>query len=249
MKRTLAIAVLSATAFTGAAETFLGVTSATNRLVVGTNEAIFISRLNVTASSFQLVKDGSTLSSSFNFGSDRIDPASPVALAGPCELILPSQAAVHFQRLTTSSILTFVLPVSLSTNTTTISVPSGKTIRVFRPLPLSLTTWLRLSRGTNSFTFNAGGPGGALAYFATEEFTGPLDVIFLGPSVGTEAGIFSYAMTEDAQIAPAGVAIQSPTGQFHLEVERSTNLTNWSPAVIQSLVEDQKAFYRLRITK
>ena len=245
MKRTLAIVVLSATAFTGTAETFLGVTSATNRLVVGTNEAIFISRFSPVGPSFQLVKDGAVYNSSF--GSPiRLGPTSPVSLAGPCELVLTNQTMVQFQRLPTSSVQTLILPGSASTNTATVSVPSGKTIRVFRPLPLNMSLSLRLSRGTNSMPLDS---GALLATLGTEEFTGPLDVTFLGPLTGADAGIFSYAITEDAQIAPAGVAIQSPTGQFHLEVERSTNLTNWSPAVIQSLVEDQKAFYRLRITK
>lgn len=230
------------------AETFIGVTSATNRLVVGTNEAILITKLFSYngGESFQLVKDGSIYNSSGAGGTQRLSPANPVALAGSCEMILTNQTVVHFRRLPTSSIQTIVLLPSASTNTATVSVPSGRTIRVFHPLPVGLNGWLRLSRGTNSFTFY---PAGSVAGDGTEEFSGPLDVTFLGPLGGTDCGIFSYALTEDAQIVPAGVALQSPTGQFHLEMERSTNLTNWSPAVIQSLVEDQKAFYRLRITK
>jgi hypothetical protein len=50
-------------------------------------------------------------------------------------------------------------------------------------------------------------------------------------------------------VAPQGLAIQGPTGAFQIAVEKSINLTNWSPTILQDVRDDQKAFYRLRITK
>jgi hypothetical protein len=247
--KTLAIAIALSAGFKLSAETFIGLTSATNRLVVGTNEALIISKLGFNAAlRFQLVKDGnihSTTALAVGPADSVVSSASPAALAGPCELIFTNEALVNFQRIITTSIHTVVLAPSATTNTTTITVPSGRQLRLFKPLP-SNTQWapLRVFRGTNGFTFSQ-----AFSQYANEEFSGPLELIFLGPTSGQDSLIFSYALTDEAQSLPQGLGIQSPTGLFQFEVEKSTNLTNWVPVVIQTLREDQKAYYRLRITK
>jgi hypothetical protein len=245
IKQLLGLFPFLAIAIAAEAETFLGITSATNRLVVGTNEALVILRFEVASPrNFQLVKDGGVFTTvADGVPMDRISPASPAALAGPCELILTNQASLVFHRLPTSSLQTLALTPSATTNTAVVSVPSDRSIRVFRPFPTYPNNGLRVSRGTNGVELQQ------IAYSANEEFAGPVDLTFRGPTSGTESHIFTYALTEDTQVVPQGVAIQSGTGAFQLELEKSTGLTNWSPVVIQHLREDQKAYYRLRITK
>jgi hypothetical protein len=243
MNQITALLVFLILGSTTQAETFLGVTSATNRLVVGTNEALVIHRFT-GAISYQLVKDGSVFDFADNIASEnRISPESPSALAGPCELVFTNVALLNFQRIVTSSIQTVVLPPAASVNTQTVSVASGRSIRIFRALPSALTyaTGVGVSRGTN--TINA-----TVSFRANDEFTGPLDITFSGRTSGTTC-LYSYVMTDEPQIVPQGVTVQSPTGAFQFLVEKSVDLTNWVPSVIQNLQGNQKAFYRLRITK
>ena len=251
MKRRIALLfVCLSVGLTVQSETFVGLTSATNRLVAGTNEALIISRLGLQSSfQFQMVKDGSIYTTSALLAGPAdyvLSAASPTALAGPCELVFTNQALVHFQRIANAAIQTVVLRPAATSNTATISVPAGRQVRVFRPFPTNANGYgtLRLNRGTNTFTFSGG-----FAHFANEEFSGPIELTFFGPTSGTDSLVCSFVITEEAQLVPQGVAVQSPTGVFQLEVEKSTNLTSWMPAVIQTLREDQKAYYRLRITK
>jgi hypothetical protein len=249
MKRISIVSVFVGVLAISHAETFVGITSATNRLVVGTNEAIIISKFYcppTNSRSFQLVKDGVIFESSSEGITIRISPMNPSALAGPCELITTNQSIIHFQRIATSSVQTAILLPSASTNTSTVSVPSGRTLKIFLPFPPRLNGWLRLNRGTNSVHFY---PGGSVNGDSTEEFTGPLDVTFIGPLTGTDCGVFSFVMTDEPQVVPQGVTVQSPTGAFQFLVEKSVDLTNWVPSVIQNLQGNQKAYYRLRITK
>lgn len=245
MKSILVIAAVLTASLSGTAETFIGVTSATNRLVVGTNEALVISKFTYNGS-FQLVKDGNVFTTSDGgVQENQISPESPSALAGPCELVFPNVALLNFQRISTSSIQTVVLTPSASTNSLTVSVASGRNIRIFRPMPstLGINASLRLARGTN-VVFHY-----SLAFKANDEFTGPIDATFSGALTGTTAHIYSYALTEEPQIVPQGVTVQSPTGAFQFLVEKSVDLTNWVPSVIQNLQGNQQAYYRLRITK
>lgn len=235
-------------AFTAAiqAETFFGITSATNRLVVGTNEALIIFKWESDGGvpTFQLEKGGDVFPArAGNSFGDRISPNSPSALAGPCELIITNQALLAFHRLQTSAVKTFVLTPSATTNTAVVSVAAGRNIRIFASFPPAGYSPIRVSRGTNGIELLA------VSFNAPDEFSGPVDLTFRGPTSGAQAGIYSYAITEDAQTVPQGVAVQSGTGVFQLELEKSTGLTNWSPIVIQQLRDDQKAYYRLRITK
>ena len=100
-----------------------------------------------------------------------------------------------------------------------------------------------VSRGTNIVFVYIGGT------YGNAEVTGPADLSFYVSSVETEPKVFSYVITDEAQIVPQGVTVQAPTGVFQLGVEKSTNLTNWVPVIMQTPREDQKSYYRLRITK
>ena len=233
-------------------ETFLGPTSAMNRFVVGTNEAILITKWVPSNQSdgCQIVKDGvvyvvNPTAGQIPFSSELPSPSSPSAIGGPCELIFTNGVLINFQRLATASITTTILAPLASTNKTSVTVASGQTLRLFRGFPYRglSSAPIAVARGTNSFGLEEA------SFFANDEFGGPLTLTFFGPVSGTFSYLFSYALTDSAQAVPQGVTLQSPTGAFQLEIEKSTNLTNWVPAIIQSLREDQKAYYRLRITK
>ena len=250
MNQAATLLALIALPLAAIAETFVGVTSATNRFVVATNEAVVIHKFVPATSSpspeFQVVKDGSVYnlrvpaSNEWDFTPT---PSSPVAIAGPCELILTASSLINFRRLTGTGIQTLILPQSSPAVTNSVTVNSGQTLRVFRHIQCDAYLPVIVRRGSSSISFNLRGVGG------NDEFTGPLELSFIGPSGGTEAFLVSYVLTEEAQIAPQGVALQSPTGAFSIAVEKSTNLTNWTPSVFQDLSHEQKSFYRLRITK
>ena len=79
---------------------------------------------------------------------------------------------------------------------------------------------------------------------ANAEFGGPLEIALSGAYL-----LVSYVLTEQVQSLPQQSVLQGPTGNFRVLVEKSTNLTNWIPSAIIDLRDDQKAFYRFRISK
>jgi len=67
---------------------------------------------------------------------------------------------------------------------------------------------------------------------------------------GSERQIFTYYFTDDFLQFTAEGYIKSPTGTFEVLVEKSTDLTQWLPVMVQNTATaDSKAFYRLRIQK
>ena len=246
MKQLLFAFALIAMALTGKTETFIGSTSATNRLVVGTNEALIIHAFGLSGgipNGFQLIKDTTTNSFALP-GTCSLN--SPIAVAGPCEFTFTKSAIVSFRRIPTSAIQTVI--VAPNTNSTTVSVPSNRTILIFNPLNAqafspSFGVSATVSRGTNIAPFSVGGT------YGNAEITGPADLVFSVGGGQTEPNVISYVITDEAQIVPQGVTVQAPTGSFQFQVEKSDNLTNWVPAVIQNLQGYQKGYYRLRITK
>jgi hypothetical protein len=241
MKHLIFALAFIATMLNGVAETFVGSTSATNRLVVGTNEAIIIHGFGLSGgipNGFQLIKDGVT-NSFVTAGSCSL--SSPSAVAGPCEFTFNKSAFMSFRRIPTSALQTVVFAPNATS--AVVSVPSGRTILIFNPLnSTSFGISATVSRGTNSAVLTVGGSVGNV------EISGPADLTFSGQS-SSDPNVVSFVLTEEAQIVPQGLTVQAPSGGFHLEVEKSANLTNWAPVVIQNLKGDQKAYYRLRITK
>ena len=202
------------------AETFIGITTATNRLVVGTNEVIIISKFQTDDNArFQLVKDGNTYTSAGgSIASPPISQTSPSAVAGPCELIFTNQTLLSYQRLLTTSIQTVILTPSPNTNSATVSVAFGQSLRVFKPLPVEGSSPALATRGTNAVILKS------IAFTANDEFAGPIDLTFFSATYGSDSHIFSYVITEDSQAVPQGVAVQSGTGAFHLELENPSTL-------------------------
>jgi hypothetical protein len=66
--------------------------------------------------------------------------------------------------------------------------------------------------------------------------------MFGGPLTGA---IISYYVTDNFVSLPSGV-VQGGTGSFVLTVEKSSNLVDWFPVMIQPAANDSKSFYRLK---
>lgn len=181
-----------------------------------------------------------------------LDPASglpegrPVALAGPMEILFKDSGShlLSYTKLIGNSIKSQVLN---NGHTNRISVPEGKTLRFFSFVPNALgfnaSVGVRLEKGTNSFSLYSSAslrPGA--------EFTGPVDIV-LSEYDSDIACVVSYYLTEDFLVLPDGGFLQGPTGAFEISVEKSADLTNWFPVMVQNTSNDQKAFYRLKLAK
>lgn len=238
MKQSLTAVAFFAFALTVSAETFLGVTSATNRLVVATNEVLLIQKLYVQAgATIQLVKDGNI----YNLNNVQVEALNPAAVAGPCELVLTNQTLVHFKRIISSGIQTLVLRPA---TTNIITVPVGVDIRFFRPLGLNNVGAI-IRRGQSELAFVD------LSSQANDELSGPIEISMrnpYSPPITSDMSI-SYVLLQPAQSLQQQGVIQGPTGRFQVIMETSLNLTNWTTSTFQDLVDDQKAYYRLRIIK
>jgi hypothetical protein len=79
------------------------------------------------------------------------------------------------------------------------------------------------------------------------EFPGP---VTFSTTLGW-SGVLSYLLTDDtdAVALPAVGPVGVPAGGSQLVVEHSTNLTNWSPVVLQPIGGAEKEFYRFRISR
>ena len=237
---TLAASVIPS-ATSAFAETFVGVTSATNRLVVATNKCILVSTFVSPGGVMQVVKEVQihTLLSSV-----QAQPSYPAAVTGPCDFDFTNAVLVNFRRYSSVSVQTVLLSPQAGTNEEfSVTIVAGQNVRLFQPISGNS---VRIQKGTNTFNLVLG-PASPV-----DEFTGPLTIAFRGNNSVTESPystLYGYALTESATVVPQAIAIQSPTGAFQIAVEKSGNLTNWSPAILQDIRDDQKAYYRLRITK
>jgi hypothetical protein len=240
MKYLLVFVALGAMCLTGLSETFMGVTSATNKLLLATNEAAIFYRLNPSSSPIpcQLVKDGQIHNIFFSVELNNAT-TSTYALVGPCELIITNNVLLNFRRVPGSTIQTSLIPpASPNPNQVVLNVPDGKSLRFFEA-----SGGVTVSRGTNVFqaSFIRRNPD--------EEFTGPLTITITGYTGGTESRHISYYFTDTFTALPQGVGAQTASGVSQIGVEKSGDLTNWSPTILQDIRNDQKAYYRLRITK
>ncbi len=217
------------------AEVFIGPTAGSNVLVVATNEAIMISSFQVAdwTAPPQIISG----TNSFSFSACGTE-GEPVALAGPLELVVNDGSLISFRRVKGSTIQTlFVRP----NETALVNVPDGKTIRFFRNINCHYFR-LEITRGTQTFATDQGG------FYGTEEFAGPISIRLV--NLGTSTGVqdFSYYFTEGFLVLPELGLLQGGPGIYEISVQKSLDLTNWFPVVVQNTSSDQKAFYRLRIS-
>src|SRR6266481_9821169 len=139
-------------------ETFIGPTTATNRLLVPSNSAIVI-----TATFGDFTNSTQVVLAGFQFIQSYFAPlenGSSYALAGPAELIFSNAVVISYYQVTNSAIRT----QSIANDPIGISIASKKTVRPFGvPAPVS-ASFSRLGNGSVSFTLEPSRPA---------EFTGP----------------------------------------------------------------------------
>lgn len=60
----------------------------------------------------------------------------------------------------------------------------------------------------------------------------------------------TYAISDRSVTGLPSGSVQVPSGPANLAIEKSTDLINWEPSVLQTIqVPDEKAFFRLRVDK
>jgi hypothetical protein len=238
MKPIYAIALLLGVAARIAyGETFIGPTTATNRLLVPTNSAIIITATFgdfTNSTQVQLGGGGSPFIQNY-FAP--LENGTVYALAGPAELIFSNAVLFTFYRLTNSAIYS----LGIANDPIGIPIASNKTMHVFgvpAPVNASFTRPSNAGGGTLSFVLQPNQPA---------EFTGP-GTVFLNSGVFFPyAKFISYFFDEDGFTLPDLRAVAGPTGSFAISVEKSVDLQSWSPVLLQNASDPAKAFYRLRI--
>lgn len=231
------------------AETFLGWPASSTPLTVASNEAIVISTISVPRYSTRAHCWGSINGQSFSC-EIYCPSVGEWALAGPATINFEAgnyttAPVVCFKRLSGSGIQSVYTPKEAVTNS--ISVPEGKVCRFFVPFGYSpsfteaaISVPIMADFGTNSV--------GPVFLRGREELTGLRSFSILSDTEGI-GSVVSFYFTDEALQLPDGLAVQAPTGDYTVTVEKSLNLTNWFPSVIQSATSAEKAFYRLKISR
>jgi hypothetical protein len=172
----------------------------------------------------------------------------PGAFVGPLQIGFKKESGhlIHYKKLSGT---VFQSLVTRSGDTNTLSVPEGKTLRFYSlvpPMGDELPVRAELHQGTNAFS--------RVHLVAGMELSGPIQITVtlpyadpLYPDPG--AAVYTYYITEDFMSEPNTGLLQGPTGNFQLSVEKSLDLTNWFPSVLQRTSDDQKAFYRLGLSR
>src|SRR6266478_1772705 len=199
----LFIAIVSTLAY---GETFIGPTTATNRLLIPSNSAIIITAtFGDFTNSAQVVLDGFQFTQSY-FAP--LENGGSYALAGPAELIFSNAVVISYYQVTNSAIHT----QSIGNDPIGILIASNKTMRLFgAPAPVN-ASFSRPGSGFVSFTLDPNRPA---------EFTGP-GTLSLNSGVFLPYGKFiSYFIAEDGFAMPSQRAIAGPSGSYAISVEKS----------------------------
>ncbi len=80
---------------------------------------------------------------------------------------------------------------------------------------------------------------------ATSEYDGPLEIRLRE----NNPVVVSYYFAEDFVTMPDASLLRGPTGSFEVGVQKSFDLTNWYPVIIYRTAADEKAFYRLKLSR
>lgn len=217
------------------AETFTGPTTATNRLIVPTNSAIIITATFGDFTNSTQVSLGNSVAFTQSYFAP-LENGTTYALAGPAELIFSNAVVFTFFRLTNSTIST----ASIGYDPFGIAIASNKTMHIFGvPAPVN-AGFERPDSGAVNFKLEPNQPA---------EFTGP-GTLFLNSGVFPPLGKFiSYFIAEDGFAVPGQRAIVGPTGSFSIVVEKSADLSGWSPVMLENTSDASHAYYRLSIQR
>ena len=225
----LSLVFLRVTCF---AETFINM-QGSKTLTISSNEAIIFKTISSPFQSF-LIKNGVTnvmnLSADEGFAS-----LLPRAIAGPAIMLFTSETVLSFSRVNGTNIQTLIIPPNTATNLT---IPTNKVFHFLQGINnFPRTTILE---GTNSISFD---------FYGSLELAGELNLRLTNGKGQIAPMIVSFYATEDFLVVPDLGLLRSPTGNFEITVEKSVDLANWFPVIVQNATSDQKAFYRLRIQK
>jgi hypothetical protein len=218
------------------AETFIGPTTATNRLLVPTNSAIIITTtLGDFTNSTQVVLGGGAPFPQSHFAP--LQNGTVYALAGPAELIFSNAVLFTFFRLTNSAIFS----QGIANDPIGISIPTNKTMHLFGvPAEVNASFSRPVGEGAGSLSFS-------LEPNAPAEFTGPGTLYLSSGVIPPYIKFISYFFEEEGFTLPDLRTISGPSGSFAISVEKSVDLQTWSPVLLQNTSDPVKSFYRLRI--
>jgi len=233
MKLGTAITLFIALALTlSHAETFIGPTTATNRLLVSSNSAIIITAtFGDFTNSTAVAVGGAQIPQSY-FAP--LENGNAYALAGPAELIFSNAVVITYYQVTNSCIFT----QGIGNDPIGIAIATNKTLRLFGVWAPVNASFSRSGSGSVSFTLEPNHPA---------EFTGP-GTLFLNSGVLPPYGKFiSYFIAEDGFTLPNQGFIAGPTGSHVISVEKSFDLNTWSSVLLENTSDATSAYYRLRI--
>jgi hypothetical protein len=177
----------------------------------------------------------------------------PLALAGPATVTFPSDSGTNslpvcicFQRIQGTAIQSLYVPSSGSS--TVVQVPAGKVCHLF--LPISSFSGDDTENEIFANVQTTSNSVSNIPIFGSEEFPGTANLIFKNePMYGDSLGsIVSFYLTDGNTLTLPNGVLQAPTGSFVITVEKSTDLTHWSPVIIQPTGNDLAAFYRLNFS-
>lgn len=227
----LFIALVSALAH---GETFIGPTTATNRLLVPTNSAIIITAtFGDFTNSTQLAYAGDQFP--LNYFAP-LENGSAYALAGPMELICSNAVLITYYQVTNSAIIT----QTIGNDPIPITIGSNQTVRLFG-VPVSVNaSFSRPGSGSVSFTLEPNQPA---------EFSGPGTLSLSSGVLPPYVKFISYFIAEDGFTIPNQRAIAGPSGSYAITVEKSFDLNTWSPVLLENTSDANQAFYRLKIQR
>ena len=228
----IALSLVFVSTFSHAA-TFVGPTTATNRLLVPSNAAIVITAtLGNFTNSAALAQDGGSALPLPEFAP--LQSGSAYAVAGPAELVFTNAALITYYQLTNSSIVT----QGIANDPFAVQIPSNKTMHLFNvPAPVHMD-FIKPGVGSAGFTLQPNEPA---------EFTGPGSLTLSSGVLPPEIAFISYFIAEDGFVLPNQRVLAGPSGSYTITVEKSTDLNLWSPVLLDNTTDDAQAFYRLRI--
>jgi hypothetical protein len=213
-------------------ETFIGPTTATNRLLVSTNSAIIITTtLGNFTNSTQVALAGSQFAQSY-FAP--LENGNSYALAGPAELIFSNAVVISYYQVTNSAIRTQFI----ANDPIVIPIASNKTMRLFAVPATVNASFSRPGTGFVSFTLEPNRPA---------EFSGPGALQLSSGVFFPYSKFISYFIAEDGFTLPNQRAIAGPSGSYVITVEKSFDLQAWAPVFLQDTSDETEAFFRLRI--
>ena len=217
-------------------ETFIGPTTATNRLLVPSNSAIVITATfgDFTNSTQVAFGEGGSPFPQNYFAP--LENGNSYALAGPAELIFSNAVLISYYQVTNSAIFTQFI----ANDPIGISIASNKTMRLFGVTAPVNVSFSRPGSSFVSFTLEPNRPA---------EFTGPGTLLLSSGVLPPYSKFISYFIAEDGFALPNQRVIAGPSGSYAITVEKSFDLKAWSPVILENTSDANKAFYRLRIQR